>query len=162
MATRCVNPNRIKLHRSYSVAELAARLGVTSNTVRNWQRGGLAPIDKSRPVLFQGAIVRAFLTARNASRKQPCPTGTLYCFRCRAPRKPALGMVEFVAVNRLSGNVRALCDTCETVMHRRARKAALAMIMPGCDVQFVEGPLRLKGCSSPSLNCDLERQAVTC
>jgi hypothetical protein len=162
VATKRVNPSRAKLNRSYSVAELATCMGVNSNTVRNWQHGGLAPIDKARPVLFQGAVVRAFLSQRNASRKRPCPPGTLYCFRCREPRRPALGMVDFVPVNRLSGNIRALCDTCETVMHRRARKAALATIVPGCDVQFVEGQLRLKGCSSPSLNCDLERQVVTC
>ena len=162
MPTKRANPNRVKLHRSYSVPELAACLDVHANTVRQWQRGGLTPIDKSRPVLFQGTVIRAFLSARNVSRKRPCLPGTLYCFRCREPRKPALGMVDFVPINRLSGNIRALCDTCETVMHRRARKAALAAIMPDCDVQFVEGPLRLKGCSSPSLNCDLERQAVTC
>jgi hypothetical protein len=137
--TQGSNPNRVKLHRSYSVSELAACLGVSSNTVRHWQRNGLAPIDKVRPVLFQGAVVRAFLSLRNAARKRPCPPGTLYCFRCRAPRKPALDMVDFVPINDLSGNIRALCDTCGTMMHRRARKAALPTIMPDCDIQFVEG-----------------------
>ena len=158
MAARRVNPRAVKQHRSYSVSELAACFGVHKNTVRHWQRDGLTPLDSWRPVLFQGATVRAFLVARNASRKRPCPPGTFYCFRCREPRSPALGMVDYLPINANSGNVRAICGTCETVMHRRAPKNALASILPGCDVQFVQALPRLKGGPSPSLNCDLERQ----
>jgi hypothetical protein len=157
MATRRTNPRAVKLHRSYSLSELAACLGVHKNTVHNWQRDGLKPIDSARPVLFQGAIVREFLTTRNASRKRPCPAGTLYCFGCRQPRPPALGMIDYLSINAQSGNVRAICGICETVMHRRAAKASLASILPGYDVQFVEAVPRLKGSPTPSLNCELER-----
>lgn len=160
MAARRGNPRAVKQHRSYSVPELAACFGVHKNTVRHWQREGLKPIDGRRPVLFQGATVRAFLSARNASRKRPCPPGMLYCFGCREPRPPAFGMVDFVSINAKSGNVRAICATCETVMHRRAAKASLMSILPGCDVQFVEALPRLRGSLPPSLNSDLERQAV--
>ena len=160
MAARRVNSRAVKLHRSYSVLELAACLGVHKNTVRHWQRHGLKPIDGGRPVLFQGANVRAFLSTRNASRKRPCPPGTLYCFRCREPRPPALGMVDYLSINDKSGNVRAICVTCGTVMHRRASKAVLASILPDCDVQCMEALPRLRGSSSPSLNSDLERQAA--
>ena len=161
MAARRSNPNVVKLHRTYSVPELAACFGVHKNTVRLWQRDGLMPLDGKRPVLFHGAMIRAFLSKRNVSRKTPCPSGTLYCFKCRAPRLPALGMIDYMPFNAVSGNLWAICGTCETVMHRRARKADLALTMPGCDVQFVQAPSRLKGCSAPSLNCDLERQATT-
>ena len=157
MGARRVNPRAVKLHRSYSVPELAACFDVHKNTVRHWQRDGLKPIDGGRPVLFQGAIIRAFLSTRNASRKRPCPPGTLYCFRCREPRSPALGMVDYLSINARSVNIRAICGTCETVMHRRASKAALASILPGYDVQFVEALPRLTGSPPPSLNCDLER-----
>ncbi|MEO6360325.1 MAG: helix-turn-helix domain-containing protein [Sphingomicrobium sp.] len=161
MAARRVNPYVVKLHWSYSIPELAARLGVHKNTVRHWQRDGLAPIDASRPVMFQGSIVRAFLAKRNASRKRPCPPGTLYCFRCREPRPPALGMIEYLAMTAVSGNLAAICAMCDTVMHRRARLASLPAIMPGFAVQITQAPPRLKGSPSPSLNCDLERQVTT-
>lgn len=161
MPARRVNPRLAKLHRSYSVPELAATFGVHKNTVRQWQREGLEPLDSSRPTLFQGATIRAFLSKRNASRKRPCMPGTLYCFRCRQPRAPALGMVDYVPINAASGNIRAFCDICETVMHRRARYAVLASTMPGCDVQMAQAPSRLKGSPSPSLNCDLEGRATT-
>ena len=158
MAARRINPRIVKLHRTYEVAELAARLGVHRNTVRHWQREGLKPLDGRRPVLFHGSTVRAFLLCRSASRKSPCGPGTLYCFKCRAPRPPALGMVDYVPISATGGNVRAICATCETVMHRRAAEASLTAILPGCDVQFVQAPSRLKGSPPPSLNCDLERQ----
>ena len=160
MAAPRVNPHVVKIHRCYSVPELAARLAVHKNTVRQWQRDGLAPIDASRPVLFQGAVVRAFLAKRNASRKRPCLPGTLYCFRCREPRPPALGMIEYLALDAVSGNLRAICATCDTMMHRRARRADLTVKMPGLDVQITQALPRLKGGPSPSLNCDLEGQAT--
>ena len=65
-------------------------------------------------------------------------------------------MIDFTQTNALTGDIRAICAVCETVMHRRARMAALAAIMPGCDVQFVEASSRLRGRACPSLNCDLE------
>ena len=152
------NPQRVKLHHSYGIGELAACLGVHKNTVLHWRAKGLAPIDNARPILFQGATVRAFLATRNASRKHPCPPGTLYCFKCRQPQPPALGMVEYSPIKPGSGNLRALCATCETFMHRRTREADLARIMPNCAVQITQGQPRLNGRSAPSLNCDLERQ----
>jgi len=156
MPARRVNPQVVKLHRSYSVDELAARLDVHKNTVRQWQRDGLRPVDDRRPVLFQGGDVRAFLAARNTGRKRPCPPGTFYCFRCREPRPPALGMVDYVALTRTTGNLGAICAACEGVMHRRARCDALAAVMPGVEVRMAQAPLPLEGSPSPSLNRDLK------
>ena len=128
-------PTAVKVNYSYSASELAACCGVHKNTVRNWQRDGLEPNDKARPVLFQGATVRAFLSRRKASRKRPCPPGTIYCFRCHEPRRPALGMVEYRPLRPASGDLCAICETCEGIMHRRVRKADLAKIMPCLAVQ---------------------------
>ena len=158
MPARRANPNRVKQHRSYSVDELARCCDVHKNTVRNWQRDGLNPIDDARPILFHGAAVRDFLTRRNSSRKCPCPPGAMYCFRCRCPRRPALGMVDFIPVRSGSGNLRALCENCEGIMHRRVREAEIAKIMPDCTVQFAEGRASLSGHANPSLDCDSERR----
>lgn len=159
MPTRRADPRRVKQHRSYTASELAACFGVHKNTVLQWQRAGLKPLDSIRPLLFQGATVRAFLAKRNASRKHPCRPGTLYCFRCRTPRAPALGMLDYQAFTALSGNLKAMCDTCGAMMHRRIRFADLPAKMPGMEVQVTQGLRRLKGSFSPSLNSDLERQA---
>jgi excisionase family DNA binding protein len=160
MAARRVNPCVVKMHRSYTAGELAERLGVHKNTVRNWQREGLTAIDQGRPRLFQGESVRNFLSRRNASRKRPCPPGTLYCLRCRAPRVPALGMAEYSETRPGAGNLKALCGTCEAPMHRRTRQASLATVLPEIAVQVSLPPERLSGRTSPSLNCDRDRQGA--
>ena len=161
MATRRANPQRVKLHRSYCVPELAICLGVHKNTIRHWRRDGLEPIDASRPAMFQGAIVRAFLAKRNASRKCPCPPGMIYCFACREPRPPALGMLDYLATTPASGNLRALCADCGGLMHRRIRYADLATKMPGLAVQFRQAPPRISGRPASPQNSDFERKVPT-
>jgi hypothetical protein len=160
MASR-INPYRIKQHRCYTTGELALLLGVHKNSVRSWQKAGMPVMADGRPVLFQGAMARAFLTARNKARKRPCRPGTIYCFRCREPRSPALDIVEFAASERGAGDLRALCGECGTMMHRRPRRDALPTIMPGLTVQITQASPRLSGSPSPSLNCDSERQVKT-
>lgn len=160
MAKRRVNPNVVKLNRTYDVTQLAACCGVHKNTVLNWRNAGLEPIDHSKPILFHGSVVRVFLRQQNARRKQPCGPGKLYCFRCREPRPPAFGLVEYVVLTTTSGNLKAFCEACETVMHRKVSRADLEQKMPGIEVQFEDRQLRLIGTSSPSLNCDPERQAA--
>lgn len=160
MAERRANPNLVKLNRTYDTSQLAACCGVHKNTVLNWRMAGLEPIDNCKPIIFHGSAVRDFLKNRNAKRKQPCGPGRLYCFRCREPRAPALGLVDYVPLTAKSGNLKAFCAICETVMHRRVCRSALASTMPDLDVQFSERSLRLIGSPSPSLNCDSKRQAA--
>lgn len=160
MVKRRVNPNVVKLHRTYDPTQLAACCGVHKNTVLNWRKAGLQPIDNSKPIIFHGSIVREFLKRRNAERKRPCGPGRFYCFRCREPRSPAFGLVEYVPVTSTSGNLRAFCGTCEMVVHRKVRRADLAATMPDVTVQFPERSLRLIGSPSLSLNCVLERQVA--
>lgn len=136
MPAKRINPRLIKLHRSYTVEDISARLGVHKNTVRGWQRNGLEPIDKARPVMFTGKTVRAYLEGKRKAAKRPCPPGTFYCLKCRIPQSPALGMVDYTPRNALSGNLSALCGACGTMMNRRAAFATFALKMPGIDVQI--------------------------
>ena len=154
MPARRPTPQRVKIHRIYSAAELAICCSVHKNTVRHWQAKGLEPVSNGRPTLFDGATVRAFLAKRNAGRKRPCPAGTLYCFKCRQPRAPAMGIVEAIRQNATTGNLSALCEACGTMMHRRTRLAAISTIMPNLDVQIREAGPRLWERTTPSLNCD--------
>ena len=158
MTARRGNHTRIKQNRSYEVAELAALCGTHKNTIRNWQREGLEPLCKGKPLLFHGSDVRTFLAKRRASRKRPCAPGMLYCLRCRTPRAPALGMVELHAINVTSGNLKALCDVCTTVMHRRVALSRLDQTMPGIEVQTMRAEPRLNGSTSFPVNCNDDRR----
>jgi hypothetical protein len=90
MPAKRINPNRVKVHYSYTATELAKRLGVHKNTIRNWSRNGLRPL-AGRPILFHGGSVRGFLAASNANRRKPCLPGTFYCFGAVNVARPRWG-----------------------------------------------------------------------
>ena len=154
MAAKRLNARLIKLHHTYSVEEINRTLGVHKNTVRGWRQRGLTPIDDSRPILFQGRVLREFLERERREAKRPCPPGYLYCLRCRAPRPPALGMVDCVVTSAASGNLKAICEVCHTIMHRRVSQASLSATMPEIQVRFAEAPPRIGECEDAPSNCD--------
>lgn len=158
MPARRINPRLIKIHRAYSTEEAARALGVHKNSVRGWIKKGLPVVEVGRPVLILGHELRAFLERQRKAGKRPCPPGTIYCLKCREPRGPALGMVEYVGRNVATGDLTALCETCGTIMFRRARQSDVAVIMPGIDVQIREADARLIERASPSLNCDKRKE----
>lgn len=131
-----INPRRAKVHRSYDVGELADRLGAHKNTVRNWIKEGLPVVDGAKPILILGSDFRAWWDKRARAKKRPCRAGQMYCFKCREPKAPALGMVEYAATNAITGNLKALCETCGTMMHRNTRWADIAARMPSLAVQI--------------------------
>jgi len=160
MGARRINPNLVKIHHSYTCGELAHRLGTHKNTIRHWQRNGLNPIDDHRPYVFAGSAVRDFLRSRNQNQKRPCSIGTLYCFRCRQPSRPSPTSIDYAPARIGAGNLRAICSECGTVMCRRIRQDAIPAVLPGLLVKIRQAAPRISGSSSPSSNCDLERQLL--
>jgi len=158
MSGRRADPRAIKLHRSYSVPEAARVLGVHKNSIRGWIKAGLPTLDKSRPTLMLGSEMRAWLEKRQKAAKRPSQPGTIYCFKCRANKAPALGMVEYRASNPISGNLNALCVDCGTMMFRAARCDRVTAVMPGLEVQFREVGASIIGRQHPSPNCDKETE----
>jgi excisionase family DNA binding protein len=119
------DPRRAKLHFNYTVAEAAKLFGVHRNTVRAWTKAGLETVKSGHMILILGDALRAFLEKRRQGRRSKTPPGWLYCFRCRAPRPPGLGMVELIQTRAGTGNVRAVCGECDALMHRRVSLARL-------------------------------------
>ncbi len=145
---------RVKIHRSYTVRELARITGVHEHTVRAWTKAGLATLADARPVLISGGEAKRFLSERQRSRKRPCGPGRFYCFRCREPRPPALAMADWVPVTDTVGDLSALCPDCGTVMHKRVSTARLATIGAEMEIAFPKGRSRLDESANPSLNRD--------
>jgi hypothetical protein len=104
------NPRLVKIHYSYTVGEVARMLKKHKNTVRTWiKKEGLQPIDGRRPTLVHGPELVRFLQTRRKNGKRPCPPGYMYCLKCRTPKQPAAGMVDYLPATDTSGNLRALC-----------------------------------------------------
>ncbi len=159
MAMKRINPRRAKLHRSYEVGELAELTGVHKNTVRGWIKAGLPTVDDSRPTLILGSVFQKWWSKQRKASKRPCESGQMYCLKCRAPKAPAEGMVEYVAMTPTTGNLKALCETCGTMMHRRAREADIALKMPGMDVHRTQALSSIGARTHPSPNCDKSKGA---
>jgi hypothetical protein len=149
-----INPRRAKLHRSYSVVELGHLLGVHKHTVRGWIGNGLPTVDGSRPVLIHGDEFQRWWSGKRKAAKRPCQPGQLYCCKCRGPKAPALGMVEYRPSSALTGNLKALCETCGTMMHRRARLEDIAAKMPGLEVRCTQASPSIAERAHPSPNPD--------
>lgn len=123
------NHRLAKIHRSYTVEEVARLFGIHRNTVRQWIiKRGLPTIDHKRPMLILGRDLAAFLQARRLRNKRPCRPGEIYCVRCRVPRMPDGDVAEFQPVTATSGTLLGICPTCESMMYQQTNLAKLAQV----------------------------------
>ena len=161
MGKRSLNPRLAKMHRSYSVGEIAALYKVHKHTVLAWRSAGLAPIaDRRKPLLFLGAELSAFLDARRLRNKRPLRPGQIYCVACHDAKEPAYGEVEYAPLTPNSGNLRGLCPTCARLIHRRVSRANLTAVLGQLKVTFADAPLRIRDAVDPSVNSDFEPMAA--
>ena len=130
MSRRTLNPQRVKIHLSYTVEEAARLQGAHKNTIRNWIREGLPVLPGCRPTLIHGRDLKSFLQKRRQSVKQACGHGRLYCVKCRGPQQPAEAMVDYDQIGASWGVLRALCPACGTLMHSRVSGPAFSIRMP--------------------------------
>ena len=148
------NYRAIKSRRPYLVEQAARTLSVHKNTVRRWIKQGLPTVGGRGPVLMQGADIIDFLVGQRVDAKRPCPAGHVYCLKCRAPRRPAGGMGEYVPLKATSGDLSALCGDCMTMMHRRTKEADLDRLWPDLEITRRAAQTHLRPSPSPSLNSD--------
>ena len=156
MRKRRPNPRLAKIHRNYTVEEVAGLFGIHRNTVREWVKRGLPTSDGRRPMLILGRDLVAFLSARRAKNKRTCKPGELYCVRCRAPRAPAGDMVDYVALTATLGNLAAICSVCETMIYRRVSLAKLTHVCGKLDVTMPQALERIGERAQPTVDSDLE------
>ena len=106
------NPNRIKIHRSYTVIEVSETLGVHPKTVRNWIRAGLPVVDEKRPLLIIGADLKIHLKQKRKTYMHRCEVNEMYCFKCKQPKAPSIESLQFVAKPAGMAQMRGRCDEC--------------------------------------------------
>jgi Helix-turn-helix domain len=133
------NHRLAKIHRSYTVAEIAELLGKHHHTVREWIKRGLPTVDHQRPTLILGRDLSAFLQARRTKNKRSCQAGEIYCVRCRLPKSPAGGMADYQPLTPTLGNLVGICSSCESLMYRRVNLAKLSLVCGNLDVSMPEG-----------------------
>ena len=117
MSGRC-NPNRAKIHRSYTIEEISCLYSIHKNTVRSWVKAGLPVCDHQKPMLILGVELRGFIQDKNSKRKQKCQPYEMYCMRCKSPQKPAENMIDYEPINDLTGRMIGICSCCEGVINK--------------------------------------------
>jgi hypothetical protein len=155
MRKRRPNYRLVKIHRSYTVEEIARLFGIHKNTVRAWVRAGLPTSDSKRQILILGVRLADFLQARRTKSKRPCQPGEIYCVRCRAPKQPAGNMVEYQPITEQLGNLEGICPDCDLMIYRRASMEKLAQILGKLDITFAEAPRQVNKSNEPIVNSDL-------
>ena len=154
MSKRLPNPRLAKIHRNYTTEEIAKLFDVHKNTVGNWIKQGLPVCGRKRPFLITGRDLRIFLETKRIKNKQTCGADEIYCMRCRAPKKPAAGLIEYKAVTDTLGNLVALCPDCASIMNRRISLAKLKQIPAYQHITRPLAGLHITACFNPTVNCD--------
>ena len=156
MRKRHPNPRLAKIHRNYTVEEVASLFDVHKNSVRNWVKCGLPTSDDRRPMLILGRDLVAFLQARRVKNKRPCLPGEIYCMRCRAAQRPAGDMAEYQPITSTSGNLIGICPCCETMMYRRVNLAKLVHVGANLDITMSQALPHIDESPPPCVNSDLK------
>jgi hypothetical protein len=155
MRKRHPNPRLAKIHRNYTVEEIAKLFDIHRNTVRAWIKQGLPLNDNKRPMLVLGRHLAVFLQARRVKNKRTCLPGEIYCVRCREPRAPAGDMADYEAVTETLGNLIGICPDCDTIMYRRINLSKLATIRGRLNITIPQALPHISDRAQPSVNCDL-------
>ena len=156
MAKRHPNHRLAKIHRNYTVEEVAALFGVHRNTVREWIKRGLPTTDSKRPMLILGRDLAAFLQVRRSKNKRTCQPGEIYCVGCRAPKNPAGDMADYQPVTTALGNLMGICPNCESMMYRRVNLTKLGQVRGKLDITMPQAQSHIDESAQPSVNSDLQ------
>ena len=156
MSKRHPNHRLAKIHRNYTVEEVARLFDVHRNTVREWIKRGLPICDSKKPMLILGRDLAEFLQARRTQNKRTCQPGEMYCVRCRAPKAPAGDMAEYIPVTESLGNLIAICPDCEAFMNRRVSLAKLEQVRGQLDITMPQALEHINERHQLSVNSDLK------
>lgn len=150
------NHNLAKIHRNYSVEEVADLFSVHKNTVRSWIKDGLAINDNKRPLLILGSSLRDYLQAKRVSSKQKCLAHEIYCLRCKTPQLPAENMVDYEAINANTGRLIGLCPSCNGIINKYLRVDQIEHIRGKLDITLPKALKHINESSNPLLNSDFK------
>jgi Helix-turn-helix domain len=148
------NPRLVKIHRNYSVEEIARLFGLHKNTIRNWLKQELAAIDDHRPMLILGRELSRFLQERRQRGKQSCGPGRIFCIACRAPKVPAGNMADCIPTSPSAGNLCGICPDCDRLMYRRLSLSKIDAVRGDLEITLKQPQPRIRERDVLSVNCD--------
>jgi len=145
---------RIKIHFSYEIKGAAKALECSTATIRNWVKDGLPIMADRKPFLIDGRDLRAFARERSqglkwVKTKTNAPWNYFACFRCKAYRKPALLMVDFIPSGPEKGRMEGICEACEAIIVKFCKASKLPQYSTTLDVTYQSGADTLNDPETP-------------
>jgi hypothetical protein len=156
------NIGRLRLHRSYTMRELANTLGAHVRTVQEWHKSGMPAIDEQgRPLLFLGEDAKSFLKTRRREARTKLGPDQIYCLKCACGVVPSTDTVSVEVTERRLGRcskqviVRAKCPSCNGTAVRLASLESIRKTVWGAKVHRADE--RLLDNSVPRCNTDFKQ-----
>jgi hypothetical protein len=150
------NPNLVKIHRNYTVEEVANLFPVHKNTVRSWVKDGLATNDNKKPMLILGFHLKHYLQTKRESNKRKCQPFEIYCVRCRSPQLPAGNMVDYEPISDSMGRLIGLCPSCNGIINKFFNIAQMEQIQGNLDITFPKALKHIIESINPLVNSDFK------
>ncbi|WP_420395809.1 helix-turn-helix domain-containing protein [Nioella sp.] len=117
----------IKSLRCYTISEAAGVTGVSDRTIRAWIKQGLTAMTDERPTLVRGDALISYIQRQRQGRRSRLSPDEFYCLKCREARKPAGGLVD-CEKDGTRAKLTAMCETCDTIMHRPIAQERVAAL----------------------------------
>ena len=124
---------RIGRSQTYTIPQLAKAVHRRVETVRRWYRQGMPSLGDEKPLIFDGAEVKAWLRRKWDSKKQPCAENEAYCVKCHARRLFRQGTASRSVQSQKTAMLTGKCNVCGTTMNKfqSAIRAARTEPLPG-------------------------------
>ena len=148
------NPNLAKIHRNYTVEEIANLFSVHKNTVRLWIKDRLATIDQKRPTLIQGSDLRGYWQNKRVSKKRKCLPYEVYCVRYRTPQRPAENMADYEPITAETGRLIGLCPDCGGIINKFVNFNRLDEIRGQLEISLPKTLKHINESPKPLVNSD--------
>jgi hypothetical protein len=115
---------------------------------------GLPVMADQKPFLIDGVDLRAFARERSeglkwVKPKTNAPWNYFACFRCKAYRKPALLMVDYVHSGSEKGRIEGICEVCDATIIKFCTANKLPQYSTTLDVTYQLGPRTLNDPETP-------------
>ncbi|MFC3644594.1 tyrosine-type recombinase/integrase [Aquibium oceanicum] len=109
---------RPKANRVHSVEDVMELYDTCRNTITNWVKGGLRPVDHRQPQLFRGSELKRFHDHMHTMRYRPLSLLEFKCLPCGTRVTPT---PEKLFISRLHGRglwAIAPCPSCERIVRK--------------------------------------------
>lgn len=148
----------VKIHRSYTVFQIADLFQVHRNSVRRWIAQGLPTVDNEKPYLVRGSELREFLIGIRKKNRRVCGVGEMYCMRCRLPKVPQGNWAELTRRTEKVGNLAGFCPDCDAMMNRCVSLTKWTSVIGNLEVDDRVALQHLIASDKPTVNSDFKKE----